>query len=358
MFNHYSVAKKRSVFNLMCCLVLLCSAGCSSVYKSTGKVITGFTEAELVPYVATLSDLDAGCQTAQSMSAFLLSFQTVAVDVSKLDILMSMLSGHCKTEQTWESELAYLRALHQKNPAAAKDAGIQRTRFAITATQRYWQGYQAFERAFETELEQLNQPLDSTQNRQCPDIAEDDQLYWLIGLVNGLLAVMSDGVAERASQVPLTVANEVATRAPCLTDAGWWGMVSAMQAVVASLQIESNTDWQQLLSDAMAQGSAQGVRLASAFAANVYYLKGDEENLRAVIRRHFLASERASEAGMATRVSPKWAMFDRAASAYVLAMSDFLWTQATGSRTPQDKWGQFWDESTPDQDFELDWDAL
>lgn len=333
---------------LNCILVLgiFLFSGCStwyqSLHKTSGKVIVGYTENTVVPYTTSLKDLAAACQTAQSMSAFLLSYETLGVDVRRTKILLSMLAGHCMTEQVWEAELEYLRAVNQKNSLAAKDANIRQSRYAELAAQRYWQGYQAWQAYF---LE------GASLENSCPKtFSEEDQLYWLVGLLNGLMALFHDGQADRSLLIPLSVAKEVQMRAPCIEDAKWWGMASALAALVDALQLTPSADWPLKLEQAIQMGVEQGVRLPSAFAANLYLLKGDQEQLKTLIRAFYQRGEATHFA-----VNPQWYMFDRSAEAYIQAMSDVLWTEQTGHRTPFGQQGTFWDDED-DADTDLDWD--
>ena len=67
------------------------------------------------------------------------------------------------------------------------------------------------------------------------------------------------------------------------------------------------------------------------------YGSGDKELTKNIIR-DFAA------AGRTAKIDPNFKMMDAMAEQMILAMSDRLWTEATGTRTPMGGLGTFWDD--------------
>ena len=86
-----------------------------------------------------------------------------------------------------------------------------------------------------------------------------------------------------------------------------------------------------------AQGEEAGVRISHVFHAIAAQNKGDEERLRDVIRSHAQAIEE-------TPANEEWVFVDAMATDMIVAISDRLWMENTGHRTPMGQLGTFWDD--------------
>jgi hypothetical protein len=116
-----------------------------------------------------------------------------------------------------------------------------------------------------------------------------------------------------------------------------------MQAAVWTMMPGNAPDgidpWQEL-ADASVMAHESGVRLAQAIEVVIAEGSGNEERLRDAIRRH-------AQSVKQTPSNVQYRMLDILATQQVLAGSDRLWTEATGSRTPIGGLGTFWDDASP-----------
>jgi hypothetical protein len=84
-------------------------------------------------------------------------------------------------------------------------------------------------------------------------------------------------------------------------------------------------------------GERKGVRLGHAMWALAAYGEGNKELTKNIIRDFAAASRTA-------KLDPNFKMMDAMAEQMIIAMSDRLWTEATGTRTPMGGLGTFWDD--------------
>lgn len=310
---------------VMICLSLL--AGCQGfLHSQTGRVMVNYSQSEAVPFALTMDDPLMGCALGEAFSPFLLSFERSKVDVDQVGILMNNLSGFCAQTQAWEYELQHLRAMNSRRSAHAKDARIAQMRLYELAARRQYKGYQRLVSAF-------GEP-----GEQCPALLEDEELYYLIGLINGLQAAQNNIAVNQSADVPLDVVNKVARGAACLDSEKWWGVPGAIQGAVWSMMPSNapkNADPKAILRTSSQYGIKQGVRLSHVFEAEVYTAASDIDGLKDLIAEH--AQARAQEPADA-----RLRMLDAMAFQYIRFFSDRVWTQDTGSRTPHGKFGEFW----------------
>ena len=182
---------------------------------------------------------------------------------------------------------------------------------------------------------------------------EDEEFFWMLGLVSGLQAVMSDVRGQGEVGVPKDIAMKSVRGSQCLDAKRWWGVPKAMQAAVWTMMPENAPEgvdpWQELVV-ASEMGGEAGVRLAQAMEVVVADGSGNQERLRDAIRRH-------AQSIKTTSPSKDYQMLDTVATQQILAVSDRLWTEATGSRTPIGGLGTFWDDKSPAEEA-LDIDDL
>ena len=74
-------------------------------------------------------------------------------------------------------------------------------------------------------------------------------------------------------------------------------------------------------------------------AAQVYLGQGETDEVKQIIRSYASSSKQALD-------SQEFNILNKLSRLQVLAISDRLWTEATGKRTPLGKLGSFWDDST------------
>ena len=309
-------------------ILVLALAGCQSMfYKPTGKVMVSYSQDEAVPYTLALSDPMMGCALGEAFSPFLLSFERTSVDVDRVAILMNTLSGFCAQTRAWEAELRQLRAVNSNNSAEVKDALSEKKRFEALAAQRQYKGYLRLVTAF-------GEPGDS-----CPVFQSDqDEFFYLIGLINGLQASQNNIASNQTSGVPMSVVNKVGRGAACLDGEKWWGIPSGMQAVVWTMlpmnkPKEANPE--AMLRAASQLGIQHGVRLSHVLESEVHNASSRTQNIKDIIAEY---AQSLSDHPADARVK----LIDGMARSYMQFFSDRIWTMERGYRTPHGQFGEFW----------------
>jgi len=314
------------------CFLLLCSSillnGCSFVYKGTGQVMINYAEDEGVPYMLAADDVDLTCSMVTSFTPFLLSFSQVTTPPDQLAILFYLMAGNCAEFKAQEQELRYLRAIYSKNAIEAQDARIAQQRLLALAARRQLTGYHYLVKVF------------SEPGAECPEFSsENEELYWLMGLINGLQAVINDIASAGRVEVPMDIAAKVGRGAACLNNEKWWGAPDAIQAAIW-MAIPGNHPKdkkpEQILQDSLQMGLQQGIRIPQVLAARVYLGLGRIEQVKTIIRNGTEIKE--------TAATVSYKSLNQVSNLQIQAISDRLWTEATGKRTPLGKVGDFWDD--------------
>ena len=156
-----------------------------------------------------------------------------------------------------------------------------------------------------------------------------------------LLAQWSE-LHNRRGDVPLDIALKVNRAATCLDNEKWWGLPRAIQAAIWINFPSSKPpgiDPLAVLDQSMQTGLQQGMRISQVLGAQVYIGLGNTEQVKTIIRRH--VEERTQNPTLAS-----YRILDEVATLHLQAMSDYLWTEATGKRTPIGGLGTFWDDPT------------
>jgi uncharacterized protein YceK len=330
-----------SIRTSLAAFLLLAMTGCSSIYTTTGWFAYDFSESYAMPYVMKTDDSQMGCAMSEAMTPMLLSFSELTWSPDRLATTMYMQAGACAEAKASEEGLTYLRAYKAQNIGEAKDARIRQKRLFALAASRQYKGYQHL-------VAEFGEPGDT-----CPDIDEDEEFFWMLGLVSGLQAVMSDVRGQGEVGVPKDIAMKSVRGSQCLDAKRWWGLPKAMQAAVWTMMPDNAPDgvdpWQEL-AEASELAGESGVRLAQAVEVVIADGSGNNERLRDAIRRH-------AQSVKTTPSNGQYRMLDIVSTQQVLAVSDRLWTEATGSRTPIGGLGTFWDDQSPAEEA-LDIDDL
>ncbi len=303
---------------------------CTLVYKSTGDVMTSYAEDHGVAYMLASDDVALSCSMAESFTPFLLSFSEVTTPPDKLAVLFYLMAGNCAEFEAWEEELRFLRALNVKNAVEARDARIAQQRLLSLAARRQLTGYAYLAKAY------------IEPGGECPEFdSDEDELYWLIGLISGLQAVINDLASAGSEGVPMDIAAKVGRGAGCLNDQKWWGAPTAIQAAIwisiPGSEAEQNNP-QAILKQSMHTALQQGIKIPLVLAAQVYLGRGDEARVKQIIRD-------SVQSHADTEFSQLYKSLNQISNLQMQAISDRLWTQATGSRTPTGKLGSFWDDA-------------
>lgn len=332
---------------LMALTAVFALSGCGVVnhmiYKTTGDVMQGFSKEHTVPYLLHSGDLEMACAMSESVQPLLMSFGRVTTEPDQLAVMMSLQAGGCAEDRGREAELESIAALRARNPEEAEDAIIRQKRYYALAAGRYFKGWNHF-------LAYYGDP----ETEECPDFDEDlDEFIYLAGLLSGLQALNAEIQSTAPVGVPKNIGSIVARATGCLDNQKWWGAPMGLRATVWAMipgaQPEGENAFERLeASDAL--GEEAGVRISHVFHAIAAWNKGDMEQVREVIRRHAEAIEKRPPA-------EDWVLVDQLATHNILAISDKLWMENTGHRTPMGALGTFWDDEAPTGEV-IDLDSL
>lgn len=296
----------------------------------SGKFLVSFIEDHAVPYVLKTDDVEMGCVMAEALTLLVPSLSEINASPRKLEVIFGFLSGSCSEFKAWEEELRYTRAVYAKNVTEAQDARILQKRFLNQAARRQLKGYRSLKLAY------IESP-----GSGCPDFSSwNEEFYWLVGLMDGLQAVLNDLASEGHANVPLDISLKVGRGAACLNNDKWWGIPDAIQAAIwVSFPNHKpvGVDPLMVLEQSVQTGLKQGMRIVQVIAAKIYIGLGNNEQVKQIIRDNI-----ATRGTIVT--NPDFIFLDQVASIQLMAISDFMWTAATGKRTPINGLGTFWDD--------------
>ncbi|WP_372994153.1 hypothetical protein [Marinobacter sp.] len=328
----FSVRRARSLLAALTASAVLSGCGVVNhmIYKTTGDVMQGFSRNHTVPFLMESDDLAMGCAMSEATAPLLMSFGRVTNEPDQLAVMLYLSAGGCADEQAREYELKGLAALHAMNGNAAEDAMIQQKRAHTVAARRYYTAWQHHNAHY-------GNPADG----ECPDFDDDmDEFIYMAGLLSGLQALNAQIQSTSSIGVPANIGSIAARATSCLENDKWWGAPMALRATVWAMIPGAQPDGEdafERLAIAGEQGKAAGVRLPHVFHAIAALNKGDEGMVREVIRDHAKSLEN-------TPVNEEWRFVDAMATDMIVAVSDRLWIENTGHRTPLGRLGTFWDD--------------
>ncbi len=316
--------------------------GCGMVYKTTGDVLVSYGRAEMVPYLMTYQDVGMACATGEALTPLLLSFESVGSDPDKLATLVYTVAATCTESMALEEELRYMRAVKEGRVNEAQDARSRQKELAEISARRQ---YEAYRRSFVE--------FGEADNGKCPRLRSDfDELVWMIGQISGVQSLLNDATADTAVGVPRDVAAKVERGLACLDNEKWWGVPRGGRAAlwnILPMLKPANADAWAELERATRLGFEQGVRLPSALYAISAYSVGDDQRVRRAIRE-FANNDK--------NLDPNYAMIDSIAGMLIKGISDRMWTEATGKRTPYGNLGTFWDDTRKSSESTINIDDL
>jgi hypothetical protein len=308
-------------------------SGCGAInnlmYKTTGDVMQGFAGEHTVPYLLESQDLVMACAMSEATAPLMMSFGRVTDEPDQLAVMLNLSAAGCEEERAWERELVYLRAIGEQNGRAAQDAQIAQKRHQRMAAQRYLRSW-----------EHLQAHYGEAGDGNCPDFDDrQDEFIYMAGLLAGLQALSNEIQSGVPVGVPKNIGSKVERAAACLADDDWWGVPMAMRATVWAMIPGAEPAGEnafERLRAADLKGEKAGVRLAHVFHAMAAVNAERTDEVKAVIRAHADA--------IGDRPDPEWRMVDEIATRNIQAISDRLWTQNQGHRTPIGELGTFWDD--------------
>lgn len=323
-------------------------SGCSQINKTGANIAMRFTEKHIIPPVLKMDDTAMGCSAGEAITPLMLgAVWGLKADADKILVVQYASAGLCAEQRAFEHELRYLRAAKAGLIDEAQDARIQQKREAELAARRQYAGWQAFVHHYEVNRK-------SPIGDKCPKFKNDfDEMIYLMGMLTGVQSIVNDITAQQAVGVPKDIGAKVERGMMCLDNNKWWGAPMATRAAIWNLLPgagEGKGDPWETIKQSMRIGERTGVRLPHAMYAMSAYTKGDEELVRDAIRSYAATTEMA--------VNPNYKMLDQMAFLIVQNISDRLWTEKAGSRTPPGSLGKFWDDAPAQQDDGVEIDDL
>jgi len=319
-------------------LSALTMGGCALIESNVSNTTLSILEDGFTPPVLQVTDVEMACSFSMVNTPLVGAARNFYGDPSLMETVMLSSAGVCAENQAINEEMRYLRAARDKRADEAQDARISQKRLLAVAAQRQ---YAAFNR-MKTKLEQK---YFFKYGSSCPRFKRDfDELVYLLGSVAGLQAMQNDIAAQQAVGVPTDIAPLTEQAMGCLDNAKWWGAPDAARAVVWSI-IPGGTEGKDVkgtFDRAMNQGEAKGVRLPHVMAAVAAQSADDRTGLRDIIKRF--------TANRDFQPNPDYRLIDAIAQSQITNMSDRLWTQGAGTRTPMASLGKFWDDKADNID--------
>ncbi len=326
---------------LIALIVTVLAPGCS-IQSMTGDVMTGYARDHMIPYLLEEGDIKAVCGAGVAFGGFLNSFGRVMDPPNRAAVVTSMSAATCAAQASWTEELRSLRAIRAGNSAEAKDARIAQQRAHAVAARRL---YNAYLRT----VAHYGEPSET-----CPQLDDEfDELVWLLGLMSLVQGVQHDRAAKGAVGVPLDAPTKAARGIACLNNQRWWHVPEAVQgAIWASVPGSGPKDadpWKKMEEAAQA-GDKTGVRLARTVQIQAANGLGKSDILKKSI---------AAFGKSISSVPPaeRWKTLDNYGVLEVQAISDRIWTEAEGHRTPYQSLGELPGGPAPEEE-ESDDDLL
>lgn len=323
---------------------VLGTTGCSEHFMrdTVASGMRDFNYDYATPWFLGSEDTDVMCAMGEGMGGMI---YPMGPEVDPLVPMLSLSAGMCADEKSKEQELRYMRAMRRNDVETAQDARTQQRRWLALAAKRQYFGYQALIRAY-------GKPKEG-----CPKFKDDNyEFSYLQGLLNGLQAFQNDFATGGHARVPNDTVSQVMTGLKCLDSDKYWGLPEAAMTVMDVVMAKAGGDSAKLqegydrIEKAAKVGQDAGVRMVDALRAQMYLMQSDQEAAKRVIREHAASIKR-------TASNPDFRLMDLMATRTIRSLSDYMWTKATGKRTPFGKLGTFWDEK-PKLDKALDIDEL
>lgn len=329
---------------LLLTIAVFLLSGCSTIYRSTydnaGTALNIYAKEEMTPYLMSTNDIGMACAMGEATSNLLLSFERVTYTPKKTGMSGLFSASLCSQIKAFEAELRHQRALYEGRANEARDAQIQKNRFLRITARRQYKAYKLFKAEY-------GEPDDDN----CPTFdSRSDEFYYLVGLLSGVQSANSDFTSGRSVGVPTDLLTKASRASRCLNSSKWWGVPRALRAVswtiVPGQTPENKSPWDEL-EKATNVASKKGVRLAYAFQVLAADNKGKSDLLKETITE-------AVESRKQTPPPKKHRLLDEVSFLLVKMVSDRLWTENTGHRTPTGKLGTFWASTKKEKESESD----
>lgn len=302
-----------------------------------------FVEKKLVPPMLKDNDVVMACNSGVATAPLIMATENLGANADQLGTLLYTTAALCAEMEANEHELRYLRAAKAGNVDEAQDARIAQKRFAELAARRQLVAYERFVRYYEKRY-------DIKIGEECTDFYRDfDEFVYMLGLITGLQAVLNDITAQQAVGVPMDIAAKAERAFTCLDNKKWWGVPSAARAVIWNVLpgADAGKDVWATFNASMQLGEEAGIRLPHAMYALSAVGKDDQARVRDAIRRFANVKEDF-------KPNPQYRLADSMAAMIITVLSDRLWTEGVGTRTPPGSLGKFWDEKSNKSESAVD----
>ena len=316
--------------------VLSLFSGCTAIYMPTGSVLTSYAKNKVVPYV--LADNDVGvstCGTGNGLTQFVGSFGAVT-GVGEPDYVLfytDLLTGFCAEQEAYDADLRYTRASQANLLDMADDELVLSKRKHAEAARRRLKA-----------LNHLTQQYGPLGTDQCPNLfSDDDELAYLVGLVTALQAVRSDLLSGGQVHVSRSLANKTMISSQCLDNNKWWGAPEAIRATVWAFvpgaKPEDKDIWQ-----SYRHAASLAKRDGATLPLILYALGADNQGKKMETRNAIWLAGKIQQQ-TADNFDERYQLVNNISNAQLMYMSDKIWMQLTGVRTPAEKFGTFPDDA-------------
>lgn len=313
-------------------ITALTMGGCALIESNVSSTTLSIIEDGFTPPTLKMGDVEMACNFSVVNTPLVGAARNFYGDPSLIETVMLSSAGVCSENQAMTDEMRYLRASRDKRADEALDARIAQKRHLTIAAHRQYAAYTRMR-------DKLEQKYFFKYGSNCPAFKRDfDELVYLLGSVAGLQAMQNDIAAQQSVGVPTDTAPIVERAMGCLDNNKWWGVPQAARAVVWSI-IPGGTEGKDVkgtFESSMKLGEAKGVRLSHVMAAVAAQSTDDSARLREIIKRF------SSVQGFTP--NKDYRLLDAIAESQIQNISDRMWTQNTGTRTPIASLGKFWDD--------------
>ncbi len=307
--------------------------GCATVEGSVTDNVLYLMEGKVAPEVMKGDDVNLGCTSTVALTPLISGMRGFYGNPILMESIMLSSAAVCSDASAAEEELRYLRAEREKRSDEALDARISQKRWLERSARRQ---YASFER-MRTHIEHK---YFVKYGEKCPEFTRDiDEVDYLLGTLAGLQAIQNDIASQQVVGVPTDIAPKAGAAVQCLKNEKWWGAPQAIKAVVWS-SVPGGSEGKDIkgaFDKAMTLGEKQGVRLAHVMAALAAQSSDDKARLKEVIRRFATVKD--------YHPNKDYRFIDEISASLIWSLSDKLWTQNTGTRTPTASLGKFWDDA-------------
>ena len=302
---------------LIALLVMAAGTGCA------GRVDRFVVDRVLVR-AATTPDVSKACETGSAAAHLIAAASSEEHPPRRAMVVAEVTAALCEEAHVREAELDGIRArVNLTGPGRAgevQDARLREERARRSTAARLFRAWGP--------LESLYGPVGGD---ACPRVPAKDEIVVLLGLYAGMYALLHDRASGGGLGVPADILGSVARAADCIDDERWWYAPSALQAgawvTVPGSAPEGIDPWQKL-EEAAHAGEGTGVRLARALAILAASNSGRDDIVRSGIRAHAGSLKE-------TPMDSTWALLDRYSFDVSEHISDVLWMEAEGHRTPR-----------------------